>query len=334
LGTGGGRQNRADSQDLSKKAYLRRLSEVKWIIDTDPGIDDASAIITAVNSGALDIIGITTVHGNVGLNHTTRNALRLVELMGADVPVYQGASRPILQQREHAAEYHGEDGFGNTFLPEPGLSPADGHAVDFIIESARNHEVALLTLGPLTNVALAIAKERDLECQIKRIVMMAGTSRARGNTSPVAEFNIFADPEAAAVVFNSGIPITMVPWETCLDAVFGSETIAQIRNSSTQVGRAFAQAMQYSVERTTAYLGTEVLLLCDLLAACAAIDPAVIAEQVQAKVTVETGGQFSRGLTVIDERMDDGSKPNASVALACDRSKIANMFLDALNAKK
>lgn len=307
---------------------------MKWIIDTDPGIDDASAIITAVNSGALDILGITSVHGNVGLSHTTRNALKLVELMGADVPVYQGASRPILQQREHAAEYHGEDGFGNTSLPEPGIAPKDQHAADFIIESAKKHEVSLLTLGPLTNVALAIAKERELEKRIKQIVMMAGTSRARGNTSPLAEFNIFADPEAAAVVFESGIPITMVPWETCLETVLGPEAIARIRKASTEVGKAFAQAMEYSVGRTKAYLGSEVLLLCDLLAACAAIDPAVIAEQVQAKVTVETGGQFSRGLTVIDERMDDGSKPNASVALACDRSKIANMFLDALNAKK
>ena len=96
---------------------------MKWIIDTDPGIDDASAIITAVNSGALDILGITTVHGNVGLNHTTRNALKLVELMGADVPVYQGASRPILQKREHAAEYHGEDGFGNTSWLNRRLNP-------------------------------------------------------------------------------------------------------------------------------------------------------------------------------------------------------------------
>ena len=306
---------------------------MKWIIDTDPGIDDASAIITAVNSGALDILGITTVHGNVGLNHTTRNALKLVELMGADVPVYQGASRPILQKREHAAEYHGEDGFGNTSLAEPETKPPAQHAVDFIIEAANKHELSLLTLGPLTNVALAIAMDRGLEKQIKQIVMMAGTSRARGNTSPLAEFNIFADPEAAAVVFESGIPIIMVPWETCLDTVFGPETIAQIRNSSTQVGKAFAQAMEYSVERTTAYLGTEVLLLCDLLAACAAIDPSVITEQVEARVTVETGGRFSRGLTVIDERMDDGSKPNASIALACDRAKIAKMFLDAINAK-
>ena len=228
---------------------------MKWIIDTDPGIDDASAIITAVNSGALDILGITSVHGNVGLNHTTRNALKLVELMGGDVPVYQGTSRPILQQREHAAEYHGENGFGNTSLPEPGIAPQDQHAVDFIIESTKKHEVSLLTLGPLTNVALAIAKERELEKRIKQIVMMAGTSRARGNTSPLAEFNIFADPEAAAVVFESGIPIIMVPWETCLDTVFGSEVIVRIRRSSTEVGKAFAQAMEYSVGRTKAYLG-------------------------------------------------------------------------------
>ncbi len=306
---------------------------MKWIIDTDPGIDDASAIITAINSKALDMLGISSVHGNVGLNHTTKNALRLVELLGVEVPVYPGASRPIVQKLEHAAEFHGEDGFGNTFMPDPHTAPESMHAVDFIIESAKNHELSLLTLGPLTNVALAIAKERALEKQIRQIVMMAGTSRARGNTSPVAEFNIFADPEAAAVVFDSGIPVTMVPWETCLDSMLGPESVAQVRKSSTKAGKAFAQAMELTVERIKGALGLEGLLLCDLLAACVAIDPTVMTEQVCAKVTVETGGRFSRGLTVIDERMAGGSKPNALICLACDRKKIETMFLDAINTK-
>ena len=110
---------------------------MKWIIDTDPGIDDASAIITAVNSKALDILGISCVHGNVGLEHTTRNALRLAELLGKAIPVYSGASRPIMQKLEHAAEFHGEDGFGNTFMPEPEGRLEKGHAVDFIIECAK-----------------------------------------------------------------------------------------------------------------------------------------------------------------------------------------------------
>ncbi|MGI6628368.1 MAG: nucleoside hydrolase [Bacillota bacterium] len=306
---------------------------MKWIIDTDPGIDDASAIITAVNSKVLDILGITCVHGNVGLEHTTRNALRLVELLGGSVPVYPGASRPIMQKLEHAAEFHGEDGFGNTFMPEPEAKPEKGHAVDFIIETAKAQELCLLTLGPLTNVALAIAKERSLEKRIRHIVMMAGTSRARGNTSPVAEFNVFADPEAASVVFDSGIPITMVPWETCLDAVLGPDTVDAVRKSSSRAGKAFAQAMELTVERIKNTLGLEGLLLCDLLAACVAIDPTVVKNEVSAKVTVETGGRFSRGLTVIDERMADGSKPNASVCLSCDKEKIESMFLNAINTR-
>jgi len=307
---------------------------VKWIIDTDPGIDDAAAIITAINSKALDILGISCVHGNVGLDHTTRNAINLVELLGEEIPVYSGASRPVLQKLEHAAEFHGEDGFGNTFMPKPETKPQSEHAVDFIIESAKNHELSLLTLGPLTNVALAIAKERNLEKQIKQIVMMAGTSRARGNTSPLAEFNIFADPEAAAVVFDSGIPIIMVPWETCVDNVLGPEVVAEVRKSQTVTGKVFGKAMEFTVNRIKAALGLEGLLLCDLLAVCVAIDPEVVTEKVSAKVTVETGGRFSRGLTVIDERMADGSEPNASICLACDKKKIESMFLDAINTKK
>ncbi|HHY69970.1 MAG TPA: nucleoside hydrolase [Bacillota bacterium] len=305
---------------------------MKWIIDTDPGIDDASAIITAVNSGALDILGITCVHGNVGLEYTTRNALKLIELMDVGIPVYGGASRPILQKPEHASYVHGTDGFGNTFLSEPNIKLEPIHAVDFIIEAAyADDKLGLLTLGPLTNVALAIAKDRSLEDRIDRIVMMAGTSRARGNTSPVAEFNVFADPEAAAVVFDTGIPITMVPWETCLDTLLGPDTIRELRKSLTPVGQAFSNAMEFTLKGIEASMGQEFLVLCDLIAACVAIDPSVVKEKASVTVRVETCGRYSRGLTVIDERNIEGAEPNVTLCLACDREQIAGMFLNAIN---
>jgi len=305
---------------------------MKWIIDTDPGIDDASAIITAVNSGALDILGITCVHGNVGLEYTTRNALKLIELMDVGIPVYGGASRPILQEPEHASYVHGTDGFGNTFLSEPNIKLEPIHAVDFIIEAAyADDKLGLLTLGPLTNVALAIAKDRSLEDRIDRIVMMAGTSRARGNTSPVAEFNVFADPEAAAVVFDTGIPITMVPWETCLDTLLGPDTIRELRKSLTPVGQAFSNAMEFTLKGIEASMGQEFLVLCDLIAACVAIDPSVVKEKASVTVRVETCGRYSRGLTVIDERNIEGAEPNVTLCLACDREQIAGMFLNAIN---
>ena len=308
---------------------------VKWIIDTDPGIDDASAIITAVNSGALDILGITAVHGNVGLEYTKKNALKLVELMDAEIPVYAGASRPILRKPENAAGFHGEDGFGNTFMEAPSIQVEPEHAVDFLIRAAHeNDEISLLTLGPLTNVALAICKDRTVEERISGIVMMAGTSHARGNTSAVSEFNVFADPEAAAVVFNTEIPITMVPWETCLDTTFGPDIVAEVRGSSTRIGMAFSKAMEFTLRSLKNETGEELLVLCDLLAACAAIDPEVITKKLYAKVRVETCGMYSKGLTVIDERGLDGSKPNVTVCLECDRQKIAGMFIDAINYQK
>lgn len=308
---------------------------MKWIIDTDPGIDDASAIITAINSGTLDILGITAVHGNVGLEYTERNALKLVELMGADIPVYAGASRPILKKPENAAGFHGEDGFGNTFMERPSIQVEAEHAVDFLIRAAHeNEEISLLTLGPLTNLALAICKDRTIKDRISRIVMMAGTSRARGNTSAVAEFNVFADPEAAAVVFDTQIPITMVPWETCLDTTFGPDTVAEIRKSLTPVGMAFARAMEFTLRGLKDATGEELLVLCDLIAACAAISPDVITKKLSAKVRVETCGIYSKGLTVIDERGVCAYEPNVTVCLECDRDKIANMFLTAINHQK
>jgi len=308
---------------------------MKWIIDTDPGIDDASAIITAVNLNILDIIGITTVHGNVALEYTTQNALRLLELMDSDIPVYKGTSRPMLQPPEFASEFHGKDGFGNTNMPAPLKKPEKMHAVDFIIEAARKwkNDVSILTLGPLTNLALSIAKDRTIQDQITEIVIMGGTSKARGNTTPLAEFNIYADPEAAAIVFSSRIPIVMVPWETCLDAILGPEIVEKVRGSSTKVGKAFSKAMELVVSRIKNVLGLEGLLLCDLVAACVAMDRSVIKEKVTARIQVETCGRYSRGLTVIDEKMLDKSSPTAILCLSCDKEKVGSMLLKALKVK-
>ncbi|QUL98803.1 MAG: nucleoside hydrolase [Candidatus Fermentithermobacillus carboniphilus] len=305
---------------------------MKWVIDTDPGIDDAAAIIAAINLKIMDVVGITTVHGNVGLEHTTRNALKLVELLDSDVPVYRGASAPLLKAPENASQFHGEDGFGNTFLPEPKRNVEKTHAVDFLIQAAHrwDGDLSLLTLGPLTNVALAMAEDRSVQHKIRQIVMMGGTSKARGNTTPLAEFNIYADPEAAAIVFSSGVPIVMVPWETCLDAMLGPDVVAKVRESTSKAGVAFSKAMDLVVSRLHKVLGVEGLLLCDLVAACVAMEPSVVKEKVAARVVVETGGRYSKGLTVVDERMLDGVSPNTTVCLSCDKDRVGEMFLDAL----
>jgi inosine-uridine nucleoside N-ribohydrolase len=192
--------------------------------------------------------------------------------------------------------------------------------------------LSILTLGPLTNLAVALAKERSIGKEIAGIVMMGGTSRARGNTTPLAEFNVFADPEAAQMVFASGIPVTMVPWEACLDAILGPEVVLAARQSKSPVGQAFAKAADFVVKRIKARTGLDGLLLCDLIAACVAMDPAVAVDKQRVYVEVETGGRLSRGLTVVNERPEPGVQPNVEMCLACDVSKVTEMFLTALKS--
>lgn len=307
---------------------------MKWIIDTDPGIDDAAALIASLRLGVLDVAGITAVHGNVGLDMTVTNALRLVELMDSPVPVFRGAEQALLEPPRRASEFHGKDGFGDVGMKAPVRKAESIHAVDFIIESAHNLKggLSILTLGPLTNLAIALCKDRTIAKEVAGIVMMGGTSRARGNTTSLAEFNVFADPEAAQVVLTSGIPVTMVPWETCLDAMLGPEAVLAARKSTTPVGQAFSRAADLVVSRIKSRLGVEGLLLCDLIAACVAMDPAVAVDKQSVSVEVETGGRLSRGLTVIEERPGAGAQGCVELCLKCDSEKVRDMFLTALRS--
>ena len=185
---------------------------MKCIIDTDPGADDVLALIMALNSPELEILGLTTVEGNARLEHTTANALRLLEYMGrTEIPVYVGSSTPLEGEFHHAYEVHGEEGL-TVRLPDTDVRPADGNAVDFIIETAlaMPGELALFAVGPLTNVARALKKEGRLKDALHRVYIMGGQGDGSGNVTPYAEFNIWDDPYAANVVFGSGVPVTLL----------------------------------------------------------------------------------------------------------------------------
>ncbi len=190
---------------------------MKCIIDTDPGADDVLALIMALNSPELEILALTTVEGNARLEHTTANALRLLDYMGRpDIPVYAGSSTPLVGQFHHAYEVHGDEGL-TVRLPDTDLRPADGDAVDFIIETALGEtalampgELALFALGPLTNVARALMREDGLKDALRRVYVMGGQGDGSGNVTPYAEFNIWDDPHAANVVFGSGVPVTLL----------------------------------------------------------------------------------------------------------------------------
>lgn len=185
---------------------------MKCIIDTDPGADDVLALIMALNSPELDILALTTVEGNARLEHTTANALRLLDYMGrVEIPVYQGSSTPLEGEFHHAYEVHGDEGL-TVRLPDTDLRPSNGNAVDFIVETALDNpgEVTLFALGPLTNVARALMQEERLRDALRRVYIMGGQGDGSGNVTPYAEFNIYDDPNAANVVFNSGIPVTLL----------------------------------------------------------------------------------------------------------------------------
>jgi purine nucleosidase len=212
------------------------------IIDTDPGHDDALAILLALASPELDVVGLSTVGGNVGLRHTTNNALRLVELAGRrDLPVHAGCDRPlVLSATTTASEIHGVTGLDNCGLPPPSRAENPEHAVDFIIAQCLNAPAEGMTLcpiGPFTNIAMAMVKEPAIVPRIREIVLMGGSALDNGNVTQAAEFNVYADPHAAHVVFTAGAPIVMLPLDCTHKVVTTAARLAQLTASDSRVSR-------------------------------------------------------------------------------------------------
>ena len=184
-----------------------------FLIDTDTASDDAVAIIMALRAPDVRVVAITTVAGNVGVDQSTRNALYTVELCGADVPVYAGAEKPLLRTYQNATWFHGRDGLGDQNYPPPNQSPGELHAVDAIIGAIEaNPGLVIVTLAPLTNLALALVRKPSIAAQVGRCVIMGGAPSCEGNVTPAAEYNIWVDPEAARMVLRSGLPVELVGW--------------------------------------------------------------------------------------------------------------------------
>ncbi|MDA3645781.1 nucleoside hydrolase [Saccharopolyspora indica] len=270
----------------------------KILIDCDPGIDDALALGLAHGSPALEVVGVTTVGGNVELEHTTDNALRLRDFYGMDAPVARGAGRPLVREPRTAGEVHGNSGLGGAVLPAPKSELSGQHAVDFIIDAlaASPGEISLTAVGPLTNIALALRKEPRITEWVKEFVIMGG-SFTRGNTNPAAEFNIVADPEAAAVAFGA-------PWRTVmigLDLTHQARASAEVRAGFADLGRLDAELLTPCLD----FYGSHVSYqekgpaIHDACAVAYVIDPGLF-ESVPARVDVETQGRFTSGMTVTD----------------------------------
>jgi inosine-uridine nucleoside N-ribohydrolase len=275
----------------------------KMLIDTDTASDDAVALIMALRSPEVEVLAVTIVAGNVSLAQGSRNARYTVELCGRRVPVHEGAVRPLLREPYLATFFHGKDGLGDQGYPPPRTPPAAGHAVTAIIDTVRAHPgLTLVTLGPLTNVALALAQAPDLAEKVGRCVVMGGAACTVGNVTPAAEYNIWCDPEAARLCFRSTLPIEMVGWEHCRGAAaLDEKDIAYCRSLDTPLARFTIDCNETALRANRELFGEPGISLPDPVAMAVALDPTTATRTSRHWVDVECEGTLTRGQTVVDE---------------------------------
>jgi inosine-uridine nucleoside N-ribohydrolase len=302
-----------------------------FLIDTDTASDDAVALLLALRHPDADVRAITVVAGNVPVDQGVQNALYTAELAGADVPVYRGAAGPRRRGLRTGQAVHGEDGMGDIGLELTGRTAAAGDAARVIVDEirARPGEVTLVTLGPLTNVAAAFQRDPDAARLLRSLVVMGGTSDHRGNITAVAEYNVWADSEAAAIVFSAGAPLTMVGWDVSRKyAVVTPDDAAELR-ALGPLG-AFAVDIQRTlVEFCRKHTLLDGFDLPDPIATAIALDPEVATRVQHLHVAVETVGELTRGETVVDYR-GATEPPNADVVLEASRERFFALLRDAL----
>jgi inosine-uridine nucleoside N-ribohydrolase len=303
------------------------------IIDSDPGLDDALAIGVAVARPEINLLAVTTVGGNADVRHCTTNALRLLNIYGAaDVPVAEGSAGALFGSIVRATEIHGEAGIGNTVLPPSSAEVRPEGAVDLIASILRDHPepVVIAPIGPLTNIALLLRLHPELTSKIAHLCLMGG-SVGDGNTTVSAEFNVYADPEAAAIVFESGLPITMMGLDVTHQAVFYPPARYRLRELGTRSGSVAAELVAYALEREGQWYGTPRMAVHDAVAVAHLAIPDLV-DVASYNVKVDTGSGPARGRTVCDglERRvaRQGGTMNAQVGIRIDRDRFEDVLVD------
>ena len=273
-----------------------------FLIDTDTASDDAVALIMVLRAPDVRVAAITVVAGNVDVQQATRNALYTVELCGANVPVYSGAEKPLLRAYQNATWFHGRDGLGDHDYPAPRKSAERLHAVDAIIETIEaNSGLVFVTLGPLTNIALALSRRPKIAASISRCVVMGGAPCCEGNVTPAAEYNIWVDPEAARIVMRSGLPVELIGWQLSrADAVLHESDIVHVEQLNTKLAHFAIDCNSHAREACKIQTGEDGICLPDPVAMCLALDPTVGTEWSEHYVDVETQSELTRGMTVVD----------------------------------
>ena len=305
----------------------------KIIIDTDPGQDDAAALMLAFASPEeLDVLGLCAVAGNVPLSLTSRNVRIVCELCGhADMPVYEGAEHPILRKQVTAEHVHGRTGLDGAELPEPTMAVMPQHAVDFIVETVMREpagSITLCTLGPLTNIALALQKEPAIAGRVRELVMMGGGFFEGGNITPAAEFNIYVDPEAAAAVFASGMPIVMIPLDVTHQLLTRKDRVAKLAALGTRPAQVLVDWLAFFERFDEEKYGSDGGPLHDPTVIAYLLKPELFSGR-HCNVEIETRSELTVGMTVVDWWRVSGRQPNATVLRNVD----ADGFFDLLTER-
>jgi purine nucleosidase len=294
---------------------MRRSVMRSFLIDTDTASDDAVAIIMALSHPDVRVLGLTTVAGNVGLEQATRNALLTAEICGADAPVFMGAGQPLTRALQDAHWFHGKDGLGDHAYPAPSQAPEREHAVEAIVRLAHGEPgLTLVTLGPLTNIALALARDPEIAAKIGRCVVMGGAPCCEGNVTPAAEYNIWVDPEAARAVFRSKLPIEMVGWHVSRGpSVLSNAEVAEIEALGTKKAHFAMESNSRAREAYRVQTGEVGLSLADPTAMAVALDRSVGLSWSRHRVAIECASDLTRGMTVVDRLGVNSDAINADV---------------------
>ncbi len=310
---------------------------MRLVIDTDPGVDDALAIMMAQAHPGCTVEALTIVGGNVGLDHTVRNACFLKDVLKGDFPIYPGCGKALCWQPENAAFVHGEDGFGDVLKGQPESTPDNEHGASAIVRLAKENpgQLTLLTIGPLTNVALALRLEPNLPNLYQRMVVMGGAVTGKGNVSNVcAEFNIYTDPEAAHMVFSEWPQFELADWEATMAHQFefaaldqwlaGQSPVAELYQKISGKVRQFVTASEPENPKMRA---------ADALAMAVTLEPQHVVQSVDRHVAVETAPGMTRGMTVVDWSERLGKQANARIALAFDQARFEALIQQGLSAR-
>ena len=286
-----------------------------FLIDTDTASDDAVALVMALRSPDIRVLAITAVAGNVNVHQASRNALYTAELCGSTVPVFVGAEKPLRRDQQSADWFHGRDGLGDHGYPPPKRALEKRSAVDAVIETIEaNPGLVLVTLGPLTNVALALQRNPSIATKVSRCVIMGGAPCCEGNVTPAAEYNIWCDPEAARIVMRSGLPIELVGWHLCRgEAALNLSEIERVLGFDTPLARFAIECNSRAQEAYFEQTGEHGISFPDPVCMSIALDPSIVTNQTEHFVEVETASELTRGMTVVDRLNVSANDRNKSI---------------------